>query len=196
MPKRDFFLALAAALLIGLFAIPTFLNTGVYSKIPLPLWQLFGGLPILVIFGMLIAYLAGRKIALLWQVAKFALVGVLNTAIDFGILNFLSAIFLVTKGLGIVPINATSVAMAVVNSFYWNKEWVFATKREASFVTFAAITIIGLSINTGIVYILTTFVSPILVSQEALWANLAKVLATIVSMVWNFLGYRLIVFKK
>jgi|SRR3990167_6196015 len=196
MPKRDLFLALAAAFLVGLFAIPTLLNTGAYSKIPLPLLQLFLGLPILVTFGMLVAYLIGGKIALLWQVAKFSLVGVLNTAIDFGILNFLSAIFSVTKGFGIVPVNAASVAIAVVNSFYWNKEWVFATKREVNFVTFTAVTLIGLSINTGIVYFLTTFVSPILMTSEALWANLAKVLATSLSLVWNFLGYKLIVFRR
>jgi len=56
--------------------------------------------------------------------------------------------------------------------------------------------LIGLAINSGIVYAITTFVPPTFVDSQKLWANLAKVLATGISLVWNFTGYRLIVFKK
>ena len=145
---------------------------------------------------MALAAQLGKKVAILWQVAKFGLVGILNTSIDFGILNFLMAATSVTRGIGIIPINAVAVVAAVVNSFYWNKDWVFGQKQGASFLTFSVVTLIGLGINTAIVFLLTTFIGPIIVDSQALWANLAKVLATIFSMVWNFLGYKLIVFKK
>lgn len=196
MSKRDVFLTLAGSLIFGLYLIPTLINTGTFNKLPYPFVVLFGVLPIISILGMSFVYLISKKVVILWQIAKFALVGFLNTAIDFGILNFLSGIFSVTRGAGIIPINAVSVSLAIINSFYWNKDWVFASPRKANFVIFAIITVIGLSINTAIVYILTTFFRPIIIDSPALWANFAKALATIVSMVWNFLGYRLVVFKK
>ena len=84
----------------------------------------------------------------------------------------------------------------MVNSFYWNKDWVFGSRKKASFATFIVITLIGLGINTGTVFILTTFVPALFGLSETLWANLAKVLATVLSLVWNFSGYKLVVFKK
>lgn len=196
MSKRDVFLTLAASFMVGLYLIPTLINTGAFSKLPSPFIILFVVLPTVSLVGMFSIHLISKKIALLWQIAKFALVGFLNTAIDFGILNFLSGIFSVTRGAGIIPINAVSVSLAIINSFYWNKDWVFASPKKANFITFVIITVIGLSINTAIVYILTTFFRPIIVDSPALWANVAKALATIVSMVWNFLGYKLIVFRR
>ena len=75
-------------------------------------------------------------------------------------------------------------------------ESIFKAKKEANFITFGIVTLIGLAINSGIVYAITTFVPPTFVDSQKLWANLAKVLATGISLIWNFTGYRLIVFKK
>lgn len=196
MPKRDIFLTLAGSFVFSLYLIPTLINTGILNRIPYVFIILFVILPAFALSGMFIVHLVSKKIAILWQITKFALVGFLNTAIDFGVLNFLSAIFAVNRGVGIIPINAVSVTFAITNSFYWNKDWVFPTKREANFVLFAVITLLGLSINTAIVYVLTTFFKPAIVDSPTLWANFAKALATAVSMVWNFLGYKLVVFKK
>lgn len=196
MPKRDLLLSLAAGFITGIFLIPTLINTQILASISYFLLLPSIALPIAYAVGILIANFLSKKIAILFQLAKFALVGVLNTAIDFGILNFLIATTSVTSGLGIILINSTSFSTALVNSYFWNKEWVFAEKKGGNFLTFLAVTIIGLSINTGVVYILTTYVSPVIVTTDTLWANLAKVMATFLSLAWNFLGYRLIVFKK
>src|SRR3990167_7647512 len=147
MPRRDLLLTLAAALTVGIFLIPTLLNTGLYSKIPSPLLLLFILIPLLATTGMYFIWFIGKKFSILWQLYKFALVGVLNTAIDFGILNFLIAITQVTSGVGIVLINATSFSTALVNSFFWNRDWVFGQTKRSNFVTFAVVTLIGLSIN-------------------------------------------------
>lgn len=195
MPKRDLVLSLVAALATGVFLLPTLINTGSYNSIPFAPILLFVALPIAAACGMAVAYFIGTKLRILWQFAKFALVGVLNTAIDFGILNSLIFLTGITGGAGIIPLNITSFSTAVVNSYFWNKKWVFGVNK-ASFVVFVVVTLIGLGINTGVVFVLTTFVSPIGVSSAALWANLAKVLATALSLVWNFVGYRLVVFKS
>jgi|SRR3989344_951701 len=196
MTWRDLFFSLAAAFLTALFLLPTLINTGLYSRLPISPILLFALLPIAATLGMVSASFLGRKIRILWQFAKFGLVGMLNTAIDFGILNLLIATTGVTSGVGIILINATSFSTAVVNSYFWNKDWVFAGGRRANFITFFVVTLIGLLINTFIVYVLTTFVTPVLVGSDRLWANFAKVLATAFSLIWNFSGYKLIVFKR
>jgi len=196
MEKRDLLYSTSCAFLISVFLLPTLISTGFYPKVPSPLLLLFVGFPIVTIVGMFTAFFLGKKLALFWQLAKFALVGVLNTAIDFGILNLLIVVTSITSGIGIIFVNAISFSTALVNSYFWNKEWVFSSAKKGDFVTFVVVTIIGLSMNTGIVYFLTTYVPPVFVSSSAQWANLAKVLATGISLVWNFAGYKLVVFKK
>lgn len=109
MTKKELLLSLAAGVLSGLFLVPTLINTGYYYKIPFINPILFVALPVLAAFGMLIANLIGRRILLIWQFAKFSLVGVLNTAIDFGILNLLIFATGITQGLGIFFIAGASL---------------------------------------------------------------------------------------
>ena len=198
MQKSDLGYSFAIGLVVGLFLLPILVNTDLYSKLsaPLLLAFLFAGLPIIFTIGLAFAGFISKKIPLLWQFAKFAQVGVLNTAIDFGILNLLIFATGITSGLSIIPLNAISFSTAIINSFFWNEKWVLKAKKEANFITFVIVTLIGLAINSGIVYAITTFVPPTFVDSQKLWANLAKVLATGISLVWNFTGYRLIVFKK
>ena len=196
MQKKDLQFSVAATILVALFLIPTLLNTGLWSKFPFPPLLLFLIIPALGVFGLFVTSLIGKKISLLWQFGKFASVGFLNTAIDFGILNFLIAITGISKGFMIIPMNAAAFSIALVNSYFWNREWVFPERKQANFALFLAVTLVGLSINSGIVYVLTTYISPVLVESDKLWANFAKVLATAVSLFWNFAGYKLIVFKK
>ena len=198
MQKSDLGYSFAIGLVVGLFLLPILVNTDLYSKLsaPLLLVFLFAGLPIIFTIGLAFAGFISKKIPLFWQFAKFAQVGVLNTAIDFGILNLLIFATGITSGLSIIPLNAISFSTAIINSFFWNEKWVFKAKKEANFITFVIVTLIGLAINSGIVYAITTFVPPTFVDSQKLWANLAKVLATGISLVWNFTGYRLIVFKK
>lgn len=198
MQKADLGYSFALGLVIGLFLLPILINTDLYSRFsPSILFAfLFAGLPLVFMVGLAIAGFISRKISLLWQFAKFAQVGVLNTAIDFGILNFLIFITGITSGIAIIPLNTTSFSIAIINSFFWNEKWVFRAKKEANFITFVAVTLIGLAINSAIVYVISTYVPPVIVDSQKLWTNLAKVLATGVSLIWNFTGYRLVVFKK
>lgn len=196
MNKKDFSFSLAAALITSGFLYPTLQITGIYKKLPIPLVLLFLAFPVISILGMYIFSILSKKLSLLWQFAKFAQIGVLNTAVDFGILNILISYTHVTSGLGIIFINATSFTVALVNSYFWNKSWVFGGTKRSNFVTFVVVTLIGLLVNTGVVYGLTTFVPPVIVSSQALWANVAKLLATGLSLIWNFVGYKLVVFKS
>lgn len=68
------------------------------------------------------------------------------------------------------------------------------TARE--FVLFIIISLIGIVINYFILNLGTTNIPPQFGLNQELWTNLIKVAATGVALVWNFIGYKIFVFKR
>lgn len=140
------------------------------------------------------------KYQTLIQFLKFAFVGVINTAVDFAVLNLLMWTTGIYKGRWIILLNAIAFSVAVINSYIWNKFWTFKAKETEAgpqeFTKFLIISLVGIGLNTGIVYFVTTYVPPILSISAPLWANTAKILATVLSLIWNFIGYKFLVFKR
>lgn len=135
-----------------------------------------------------------------FQLFRFAIVGFLNTAIDFGVLNFLRWIFSIASGWPIIIFNVVSVGVAMTNSYFLNKHWVFHKKdtgdRAKESILFVFFTVLGMAVNTGIVYYFSTYLNPIFGIDEVLWLNMGKVLATGVSLLWNFFWYKFVVFRR
>lgn len=133
------------------------------------------------------------------QFSKFFLVGMLNTGIDFGILNLLMWLFAIYAGSGIIPLKATAFIIANINSYFFNKYWTFKQKQKEriaqEYGKFLIISGIALGIHLAVIYSVTTFVPPILMGQK-LWANFANILAVGIALTWNFIGYKFVVFKK
>lgn len=134
------------------------------------------------------------------QFLKFAVIGAINTGIDFAILNLLSYATGIKEGNGLIPLNLISFALAVANSYFLNKRWAFkdSTHGEAAkkFSIFLVVSIIGAVINTLILRYVSSEITPMFGLNPTLWLNFAKVLATGISLVWNFIGYKLFVFNK
>ncbi len=134
------------------------------------------------------------------QFGKFVIVGFINTAIDFAVLNLLMYLTNIYKGPEIIIFNAISFTAAVTNSYLMNKYWTFGDRSRTGaakqFVEFLAVSIIGIILNTAIVYSVTTLIQPMFGLGVKLWANFAKVIATAVVLGWNFIGYKFFVFKK
>ena len=86
-------------------------------------------LPLLSLLGVYVAHLIGKKIPVLFQLAKFVLVGALNTFVDLGILNLLLVIFAVSAGWFYSLFKALSFICSVVNSYFWNKFWTYEQKE-------------------------------------------------------------------
>lgn len=152
------------------------------------------------------------------QAAKFGIVGIINTIIDFAILNFLvylglTASFLIL-GQKFLTANIISVAVAMVNSFVLNKKWAFKSEGENIYLQifkFLIVTIIGMFIIHQIIFNLFYYrldnVSDVILqifyyfkltffSREFVLLNFSKSVAIVGSLVWNFLGYKFIVFEK
>jgi putative flippase GtrA len=134
------------------------------------------------------------------QFSKFFVVGILNTAIDFSILNFLMWATKTYEGAPVAIYNTVSFSIAVINSYILNKYWTFedksSAKTPAQFIKFLTVAVIGWGLNTGVLYSITTYVNPLFGLGAALWANLAKAFATGAVLAWNFIGYKFLVFKK
>ena len=92
---------------------------------PVIIWSLPIVFPVVFLIGTFIAKLLSKLAKVIYQIARFAEVGVMNTFIDFGILNLLIWITRITGGLAIAPLNAFSFLCATSNSYFWNKFWTF-----------------------------------------------------------------------
>lgn len=134
------------------------------------------------------------------QFGKFFVVGILNTGIDFLVFNILMRLTGIYKGPYIVVFSTIAFCVAVTNSYLLNKYWTFKDKADSNntgqFAKFMGVSIIGLILNNSIIYTITTLVSPVFGVTPVLWANIAKITAVCVVLVWNFMGYKLFVFKK
>lgn len=197
--KKDLKFAALAGALIAILALPIINNLG----LP-PALQPLGGvgisavLFILTLLGFLILDFFSRWLPLLRQITKFVIVGGLNTFLDFAILNFLIASSGIATGLGYSFFKGISFLVAVTNSYFWNKYWTFEAtgKKELQFLQFIVVSAIGLFINVGVASFIVNNVGAPGSISPALWANIGALVAVAASLIWNFLGYKFIVFRR
>ncbi|KPJ55958.1 hypothetical protein AMJ49_05990 [Parcubacteria bacterium DG_74_2] len=157
-------------------------------------------LPVLAVLGIIIASYLGKKILALFQFAKFILVGTLNTFIDLGVLNLLMLISGISAGMFYSVFKALSFIIATINSYFWNKFWSFEKKETAvsagESLQFFSVAGIGLIINVAVASFVVNVLGPQFGIFPELWANIGAIIATFTAMLWNFVGYKFIVFKK
>lgn len=125
------------------------------------------------------------------QIVRFAVVGAMNTIVDFAILNLLYHVI----GWPLLVSNTISVSVAIVNSFLWNRYWTFSARRSGGWhqqaLAFLLVSLTGLLINDAGIWVLNTTWG----GTSVLDINLQKAGASIISLVWNFVGYRLLAFR-
>lgn len=126
------------------------------------------------------------------QVVRYAVVGFGNTAIDFGLLFLLKSL-----GIPIELANICSTGVAFVFSFFANKKYTFKTTdtnvaREISL--FIIVTLFGLWVLQTIVINLTMPMATHIVHNQNIALLITKLVATIVSLVWNYILYSKVVF--
>lgn len=125
---------------------------------------------------------------------RFAIVGAANTALDFAIL-----FILVAFGMNAIAANFISTGTAFVFSFFVNKSFTFKDKGgnvAKQFALFIAITIIAIwVIQPLVIFGVTQLLAPF-AWNAAIVLFIAKFIATIASLVWNYIFYSRLVFKK
>lgn len=130
------------------------------------------------------------------QIVKFSLVGVLNTAIDFSLLNLLIQIF----SWGLIPANTISFSLAVINSYFLNKYWTFRNHQSAhlrQFSSFILVSLIGLGLSNLLIYYGTQFLGTYDFGLSFSWHyNIAKAVSAVVVLTWNFFASKFFVFRN
>ena len=125
----------------------------------------------------------------------FAIIGGFNTVVDFGLL-----ILLGHAGLNRVAANTISTGVAFTISFFFNRKYTFQSSSKnvvREIIFFIAVTLFGLWVIQNIII---WFLAPII----ATWLNVstetsilvAKLFATVASLVWNYFMYDHVVFHK
>jgi len=200
MNKKDFL----AALIIGEACAIIFILVSGFLELPdlvLRAAKLFPlVLPILSAAGIFFAQILGQKMPTLFQMAKSFLAGILNTFIDLGVLNFLMWIFSITAGWQYSLFKGISFTCAIVNSYFWNKFWAFEKKETAvgagEFSKFYSIALGGLLIHLLTSSLIVNVIGVQFGLSSKIWANIGGIAAAFIGFLWNFFGYKFLVFKK
>lgn len=125
---------------------------------------------------------------LIEQIMKFGIVGIIATIIDFGVLIFLTEVF----GLNPVLSATISFIVSLIFNYVASMRYVFRHRegmsREREFAIFVVLSVIGLGINDGLMWLGTNFAD--------LDYRLVKMGATAIVMVWNFVTRKIFLEEK
>ena len=126
---------------------------------------------------------------------RFAIVGGVNTALDFSILFTLTMFIGIPKELA----NFISTSVSFLFSFFANKKYTFKSTSKnlkKQFLLFTIVTLFGLwVIQTIIITAITPVFTNLGVNKPAALL-ISKLIATAASLIWNYTLYSRVVFKK
>ena len=133
-------------------------------------------------------------------ILKFGLVGIMNSAIDYGIFQLLVFLFHIHSPFGLILANTASSSLAVINSFFWNKKWTFQDRNDKymkQFIAFILVNAFSISMS-DIVVVFLNHIAPLYIMigvYKIKSIYITKFGAILVTMVCNFIAYRIWVFK-
>lgn len=157
-------------------------------------WLLYFVLSIISLACLWLAYLIGKKLLFIFQVAKYFLVGIFVTIIDLKLFELLVWILnpIISKGI--------SFLISTFIKYWGNKHWTFEKPEkdgiQQEIFQFIIVTIIGLGIDVSSFFYFIKIMGPQLSTSEDVWIKLSVIFAALVAALWNFLGYKFLVFKK
>ena len=126
------------------------------------------------------------------QPLRFIVVGVSNTVLDFTLMNLLSL-----AGLNLIIANTISTGIAMIYSFLMNKKWTFRNAGQdylRQVILFFIFTAIGIWVIQNGLIILAQHYLPRFGLSNQVFNNLAKLVASVFSLTWNYLTYNRFVF--
>ena len=139
------------------------------------------------------------------QILKFGVVGGLSFLIDYFLLMFLASV------VGLNPLVAAPISFTVslVFNYICSMKFVFESRedlsRQKEFLIFLILSLIGLGINQLVIWFMIDAFPEVWVpfikifsfmENEKLQLTGAKLVATFIVMVWNFVGRKVLLEKK
>lgn len=202
MKRGDWWAILIIGAAVGLLFQPILANVAGSFNFNLTLslrLEVFLAFVILAPLALFILSLIGKLVPVLYQFGKFAAVGVLNTMVDVGVLNLEILAFGTPAAWPYRIFKSISFLAATTNSFLWNKFWTFNSPEPADpsqTVKFYIVAVGGFLLNVGVAsYVFSSLARPASISPN-LWANIGAAGGVASAFLWDFIGYKYIVFKK
>jgi len=126
------------------------------------------------------------------RILRFVIVGCVNTAVDIALLFALTS-----AGVSLVLANIVSTSVALGVSFVLNRRFTFRSfgRRGRQLALFLAVTLFGLWVLQPIVIQLTLTPLGNNDIEPSVALLIGKLLATVVSMTWNYVAYSRLVFR-
>lgn len=118
------------------------------------------------------------------KLLKFGLIGILNTSITIGSY----AVFVYIFNMNFIIANIIAYILGMINSYFWNKNWVFEVKESNTFtyVKFIVVNVGMLGFNSLGLYILVSnfhinkMISQIIIVGASMFLNF------ILTKTWTF----------
>lgn len=135
---------------------------------------------------------------LLWQIIRFGIVGVINSAVDILALNILLLCFPTHNANTLLLYNSIAATLAAFNSYLMNKYWTFQRGRvvaRGELLRFATLSVIAFLCNDSIVWIAAQILRPV-IADPTLWANTSKLTAIGGSTIISYFGMNFWVFSS
>ncbi len=153
--------------------------------------------------GVALAAWLQHWLPVVFQIAKFGLVGLLSTTIDLAVLNVLMESTETYRGRWFPLLKAASFLAALCNAFLWNRNWTFCQPgtnwRHSSaqqFSLYAMAAVGGLILNVTVASLFVNLTSPPPGWRAIQWANVAALAALVATATWDFLCFKFIVFRS
>lgn len=204
MQRKDIFITILVGIFTALVWISVFLRLETFEGIlgfKEAAWGLVAIVPVVYIFGLYLGEWLSHKWAFFKQFARYVMIGFFNSGVDFAVFNLLMHATGINRGPAISSFKTVSFLVAVTNSYFWNKYWAFEAgsakaDKGKEIIKFFVVNVIGAFLNVGITSAIIFTTVPQFGFSQIVWNNVAAVIATAVALIWNFIGFRLIVFRK
>lgn len=197
--KKDLLFSIITGLTTGIVAWRILMFLGVPEFMGISTCWLVVVVPILWILGVNFGYFLGKWLEFFNQFGKYAAVGFTNAAVDFGVLNLLIASTGIAVGIYYTLFKAISFLFASVHSYFWNRLWVFGAGKNQNqgleVAKFFSVLILSTVINIGVASLVVNFITPLFGLDAKAWANVGAVVGNAVALAFNFVGFKLAVFK-
>jgi len=199
MKVIDIIFALVCGRVVAWIAADFLKGYGIEITVPYRL-LLYYALPVFSLFCLWIAFLIGKKLLFIYQVAKFLLIGAFAAVVDIKIFQLSTWLFSLSIIVSPLIPKATSFLIATLTKYWGNKHWAFEKHGKESIkkevIQFFTITLVSLALDVASFYYLTKVLGPQFQAPVKVWTELSIILAALSAALWNFLGYKFIVFRK